>query len=195
MDKMMMEQIKIIRSNRRTIAVEIKRDLRVIVRAPVWMKQADIEKFIKEKTPWIYKHLELMKARNAVKAEEGEIKAFTEEEIRALGEQALTVIPPKVEALAQVLGVSYGKITIRNQRTRWGSCSSKGNLNFNCLLMLCPDDVVEYVIIHELCHRKHMNHSKEFWATVETYCPDYKKRKAWLKENGNKWIRRLRADG
>ena len=145
--------------------------------------------------PWIEKHLELIKARNAAEAEKGEVKALTEEEIKALGEQALTVIPPKVEALAQVLAVSYGRITIRKQRTRWGSCSSKGNLNFNCLLMLCPDDVVEYVIIHELCHRKHMNHSQEFWAMVERYCPDYKKRKAWLKANGNEWIRRLRADG
>ena len=192
---MIMEQIEIICSNRKTIAVEVRRDLRVIVRAPLRMKQADIEKFTREKMHWIEKHLELMKARNDAESEKGGLKPFTEDEIRLLGKQALKKIPPKVEALAQVVCVSYGRITIRNQLTCWGSCSAKGNLNFNCLLMLCPDDVLEYVIIHELCHRKQMNHSKEFWTMVETYCPDYKRQKTWLKENGNELIRRLRANG
>lgn len=159
------------------------------------MKQADIEKFINEKSPWIEKHLEIMKTRNASESEKGQVKAFTEDEIRELEKKALASIPPKVEAVAQALDVSYGRITIRNQRTRWGSCSSNGNLNFNCLLVLCPDEVTEYVIVHELCHRKHMNHSKEFWTMVEKYCPDYKRQKTWLKENGNELIRRLKADG
>lgn len=188
----MMEQIEIILSNRKTISVEVKRDLRVIVRAPMRMKNADIQKFIDEKAAWIEKHLELMKARNSVKTQ---VETFTEEEIKALGERALKAIPLKVEDLAQMLGVSYGRITIRNQVSRWGSCSAKGNLIFNCLLMLCPDKVVEYVIIHELCHRKHMNHSKDFWAMVEKYCPEYKVQRNWLKENGNELIRRLRANG
>ncbi|MDD6800936.1 MAG: SprT family zinc-dependent metalloprotease [Firmicutes bacterium] len=166
---MMIKQIEIIRSNRRTVALEINRDLRITVRAPMRMKQADIEKFINEKSPWIEKHLEIMKTRNASESEKGQVKAFTEDEIRELEKKALASIPPKVEAVAQALDVSYGRITIRNQRTRWGSCSSNGNLNFNCLLVLCPDEVTEYVIVHELCHRKHMNHSKEFWTMVEKY--------------------------
>ena len=192
---MMIKQIEIIRSNRRTVALEINRDLSITVRAPMRMKQADIEKFINEKSPWIEKHLEIMKTRNASESEKGQVKAFTEDEIRELEKKALASIPPKVEAVAQALDVSYGRITIRNQRTRWGSCSSNGNLNFNCLLVLCPDEVTEYVIVHELCHRKHMNHSKEFWTMVEKYCPDYKRQKTWLKENGNELIRRLKADG
>ena len=83
------------------------------------------------------------------------------------------------------MGVKYGRITVRRQKTRWGSCSSKGNLNFNCLLMLCPDFVVDYVVVHELCHLKQMNHSERFWAEVERVLPQYKEARKWLKENGN----------
>ena len=89
------------------------------------------------------------------------------------------------------IGVSYGRITIRSQRTRWGSCSAQGNLNFNCLLSLCPEEVRDYVVIHELCHRKEMNHSPKFWAEVEKVMPDYARHRKWLKENGGSLIARL----
>ena len=71
------------------------------------------------------------------------------------------------------------------------SCSGKGNLNFNCLLMLFPDEVIDYVVIHELCHRKHMNHSAEFYSEVERVCPEYRKCRNWLKEHGGVHLRRL----
>lgn len=89
-----------------------------------------------------------------------------------------------VEYFARQVGVDYGRITIRNQKTRWGSCSSKGNLNFNCLLMLAPAEILDYVVVHELCHRKEMNHSKAFWAEVEKVLPDYRESVKWLKEKG-----------
>ena len=89
------------------------------------------------------------------------------------------------------MNVQYGRITIRNQKTRWGSCSSKGNLNFNCLLMLAPDEVVDYVVIHELCHLIEMNHSKAFWKQVEQMMPDYKKHRKWLKDHGNEIMERM----
>lgn len=95
-------------------------------------------------------------------------------------ERIQTFIEEKVSHYASVMGVSYGRITMRNQKTRWGSCSSEGNLNFNCRLLFVPDRIVDYVVIHELAHRRFMNHSKAFWKEVEKYMPDYKERKKLL---------------
>lgn len=117
--------------------------------------------------------------------------ALSGEELRALADKALRCIPQRVEHFAKIVGVSYGKITIRSQKTRWASCSSRGNLNFNCLLMLTPEDVIDYVVVHELCHRKEMNHSKAFWNEVEKVIPDYKDKVRWLKDNGGALIRRM----
>ena len=114
------------------------------------------------------------------------------EEVRALAEQALQTIPPRVAHYARLLGVTCGRITIRNQRTRWGSCSSKGNLNFNCLLMLTPPEVVDSVIVHELCHLKEMNHSDRFYREVLRIYPDYWRWDKWLKENGDLIMMRLK---
>jgi predicted metal-dependent hydrolase len=90
----------------------------------------------------------------------------------------------RVQILAEQMGVKYQKIFIKNQKTRWGSCSSKGNLNFNMRLVMAPPEIVDYIIIHELAHLVEMNHSKSFWQLVEHHCPDYKKYLAWLKEHG-----------
>ena len=105
--------------------------------------------------------------------------------MKVLADEALRVIPERVRFYAPVVGVTYGRITIRNQRTRWGSCSAKGNLNFNCLLMKAPPEVLDYVVVHELCHRLEMNHSPRFWAQVERVLPDYKVSRKWLREHGN----------
>lgn len=100
-------------------------------------------------------------------------------------------IPGRVKYYSDIMEVTYGKITIRNQKTRWGSCSGKGNLNFNCLLMLMPPEVIDYVVVHELCHRKEMNHSKAFWKEVEKILPNYKEAVGWLKKEGRGIIRRM----
>ena len=113
------------------------------------------------------------------------------DDIKRLAEEAIAVIPDKVAYYAQKIGVTYGRITIRNQKSRWGSCSAKGNLNFNCLLMLAPEKVLDYVIVHELCHRKEMNHSARFWKEVEQVMPDYKERRIWLKTHGGVLIERM----
>lgn len=182
----MMEQLEIIRSKRRTIAIEIKKDLRIVVRVPLEMKDNDIQRFVMEKQRWIEKYLQIVKMRNEEKE-----TLFTAEEIHALADAALKDLAQRVVKYAPIVGVTVGRITIRNQRSRWGSCSAKGNLNFNCLLMLCPEEVRDYVVVHELCHRKELNHSPAFWMLVECVLPGYKEQYHWLKENGSKIIGRL----
>ncbi|WP_167956433.1 M48 family metallopeptidase [Anaerosporobacter faecicola] len=100
---------------------------------------------------------------------------------------AKSIIPFRVEQVAKVMQLTYGRITIRSQKSRWGSCSSEGNLNFNWHLIMMPPAILDYVIIHELAHRVEMNHSKQFWAIVEQACPDYKQRRLWLKEHGSSY--------
>lgn len=97
--------------------------------------------------------------------------------------RAEEVINQKVEKLRSRLGVGYNRVTIRGQRTRWGSCSQRGNLSFNWKLVMLPEPVIDYVIIHELSHLKEMNHSRRFWDYVTRYCPDWHERKRWLKEH------------
>lgn len=183
--------IEVIRSKRKTLAIEIRPDMRVVVRAPEKIPQNEIIKFVEEKQNWIKKHLVQMYFKAEEIKKQKKEPALTNADIEKLCQKALSVIPDKVKYYAEIMGVTYGRITIRNQKTRWGSCSSKGNLNFNCLLMLMPDKVLDYVVVHELCHLKQMNHSKKFWMEVERYMPDYQNYKKWLNENGGALIERM----
>ncbi len=174
--------IEIRRSYRKTLALEVTSDAKVIVRAPFRMSLAEIERFVNSKRAWIEKSLQKVQVR---RTSQPDARKLTEKELELLAEKAKVVFPQKVAYYAGKVGVTYGRITIRNQRTRWGSCSSKGNLNFNCLLMLAPNEVQDYVVVHELCHRKEMNHSERFWMEVAKIMPDYKAYKKWLKEYGS----------
>ena len=180
------------RTNRTTLALELS-PTGLLVRAPYHMTDREIKVFLDSKSAWIEKHYQTMqeRLRQQCKEPQDQLSPFTREEIEALADRALEVIPKKVQYYAEQIGVSYGRITIRNQRTRWGSCSAKGNLNFNCLLMLMPDEVIDSVVVHELCHRKHMNHSPEFYAEIEKILPEYPKHRKWLKENGGRYLNRL----
>ena len=175
---------RIIRSGRRTISVQITLSGEVLVRCPKRMSNADIRRFVESKSGWIEKHLEKRTAA-------ARLPVFTDEQLQVLARQARQTIPERVAHFAPLVGVTYGRITIRSQHTLWGSCSSKGNLNFNCLLMLTPPEVLDYVVVHELCHRKEMNHSARFWAEVGRVLPDYEIRRKWLRENGTALISRL----
>lgn len=187
----MKQTIKLIRSNRKTIALEITSTGQVIVRAPRYMPEAEIQQFVESKSAWLEKHL--VKQRNNKEALQTEGK-FTPSEINRLVDLAKQVIPAKVAYYARLMGVTYGRITIRKQKTRWGSCTSEGNLNFNCLLMMAPPEVLDYIVVHELSHRIEMNHSEKFWAQVEKVLPDYRKAHKWLKENGRGLIIRMYGD-
>ena len=182
-----MERIhyRLVRSSRKTIAIQIMPNGEVVVRAPKRMPKAAIEAFFWENRDWVEKHLA---------KQTPPLPAFTDAQIRSLTQKAKLVIPERVAYYAPIVGVTYGKITIRSQRTRWGSCSSHGNLNFNCLLMLAPENVMDYVVVHELCHRKEMNHSSKFWAEVERVLPDYRQCRHWLKENAQTLMGRLHPE-
>ena len=173
----------IIRTDRKTLAIQIQPDGTVVVRCPKRMAVAEVRRFVESKSQWIDKHLAKYPAQSQGK--------FTEQELKALREQARIVVTQSVRYYAPLVGVSYNQIAIRTQRTRWGSCSSKGNLNFNCLLALVPREVLDYVVVHELCHRKEMNHSDRFWSEVAKIIPDYKNRRQWLKEHGASLIARI----
>lgn len=166
---------RVIRSARKTIAIQILPDGCVVVRCHFRTPPEDIRRFVSEKAGWIQKHL----AKKAPLSPK-----LTGDQLHALAEKARLTIPRRIAFYAPQIGVTYGTVTIRNQRTRWGSCSSKGNLNFNCMLMLAPEAVIDYVVVHELCHRKEMNHSRAFWALVQQHCPGYAQARKWLKDHG-----------
>ncbi len=180
-------EFEVIRSNRKTLAMEIK-GTKLIVRAPLRATKETIQAFLSENKGWIEKNLAKAKAQQQAAAA---MEKLTMEDIRKLADQALKVIPERVKYYAPLVGVTYSRITIRNQRSKWGSCSSKGNLNFNCLLMLAPPEVLDSVVVHELCHRKEMNHSDRFYAEVLRVFPDYYKWNKWLKDNGGILMSRM----
>lgn len=176
-------EITVIKSARKTIAIQIKPDGKTYVRAPFDMTDSEVRDFVSEKKGWIEKNLKKLddieqKSRSSI--------PLTQNEINELKQKALLCIPQKIEYFANLIGVRPAKITVRNQKTCWGSCSKSGSISINCLIMLMPDDVIDYIIVHELCHLKEMNHSKSFWREVERIIPDYKSRQNWLRGNGSK---------
>ena len=175
--------IEVIRSDRKTFALQI-REGKVILRAPRRATKQQIDALLEKHSDWIEKNLKAQSAADA-------LPPLTAEDIRVLGEKACAVIPARVAFFARQIGVTYGRITIRNQRSKWGSCTAKGNLNFNCLLMLAPPQVLDSVIVHELCHRKEMNHSPAFYREVRRVMPDYDTWNGWLKENGEALVQRM----
>ena len=177
----------VIRSRRTTIGLEIKEG-GLLVRAPFFATDGQIQLFVLQHMDWIESHLKKAKQQQKAAAD---VKPLTRAELTALANEAKKVIPERVKYYAPKIGVTYGRITIRNQKTRWGSCSSKGNLNFNCLLMLTPPEVVDAVVVHELCHRKQMNHSSAFYAEVKRVYPEYDKWNKWLKNNGGAILKRM----
>ena len=175
-------EVKIIRSRRKTVAIQITPAGEVLVHCPKYMTVSEINRFVRSKQSWIEEKLSLIPPSQP---------PLTQAELKDLAARAKEDLPQRVSRYASQIGVSFGRITIRSQKSRWGSCSAKGNLNFNCLLMLAPPEVRDYVVVHELCHRKQLNHSPAFWSLVEEILPDYRVRKQWLKINGTALIARL----
>lgn len=180
----------LIRSARKTIGLEIRPDGSILVRAPYRLSREKVELFVRQHADWIYKHRQQVLQKQEERKSEP-VDRLTRTQLEELAARALEVIPKRVAYYAPLVGVTYGRITIRNQKTRWGSCSAKGNLNFNCLLMLASPEVLDSVVVHELCHRLEMNHSPRFYEQVRRVFPEYDRWNKWLKQNGGALIRRM----
>lgn len=180
-------EAQIIRSKRKTLSLELK-DGQVIVRAPRWVSRTQIDAFVQGHQGWLQKAMAREEAR---RRELAAVVKLTDQELAGLVRLAKDYIPRRVAHFAPLVGVDYAKITIRRQRGRWGSCSAKGNLSFNCLLMLTPPAVLDSVVVHELCHRKVMDHSPRFYTLVDRVMPDYQAQHQWLRQNGQALIARL----
>ncbi len=182
-------EIPIIRSKRKTLGLEVKYDGTVNARVPMRAPREIIERFIREHEAWIVRKRQewsLAGNKDDMAGEYG-VNAIDPSRILPAVEtkegkaKIRQYIEKQVEYYAGLMGVTYGRISMRNQKTRWGSCSSQGNLNFNNRLLFVPEELVDYVIVHELAHRKEMNHSNAFWNVVARYLPDYKERRRKLK--------------
>lgn len=171
-----------IRSARKTATIQVKENGSVIVRTPYRTSRKQVEDFLKEKQGWISRQQEHFK--EAAKKQ----VAITDAMRKEGKKEAKKRIPERIAYYAKLMGVSYGRIAVREQKTRWGSCSAAGNLNFNWKLILMPPEILDYVVVHELAHRKELNHSKAFWSVVEQILPDYKERRRWLKTEGALFI-------
>ncbi len=176
-----MLEYKVIYSARRTVTLTFDKDGTLLLRAPIGMGKKQLETIVREHAAWIEKHK--IRAKKRAKAEE----ALTEEYIATLKKMAKEHLVPLTAHYAKILGVSYGRVTITSAKTRFGSCSSKGNISYSYRLMRYPTEAWEYVVVHELCHRFYMDHSQAFYKKIESVLPDYKKRRLLLKnipENG-----------
>lgn len=166
----------LIRSRRRTLAIEISRDCRVIVRAPLRIPKAIIDGFVAQRQGWIDEHLQ----RRRVYAQAH--PPLTTAEVEALRRRAKEDLPPRVARWAAVMGLSPTGVKITSARTRFGSCSGKNSLCFSLYLMQYPEEAVDAVVVHELAHIRHKNHSPAFYAEAERWLPDYRQRARLLKQ-------------
>lgn len=167
--------LEIIYSNRKTISITVKEG-RVIVRAPRGISQARIDSFINKNRAWIEKRVEITKNQH------DPITSMSDVQIKELRELARIYLTAKIEEYSEIMGLKFGRITITGAKTRFGSCSSKGNISYSYRLMLYPEAAIDYVVVHELAHLVEMNHSRRFYAIVQKVLPDYKERVKLLKK-------------
>ena len=170
-----MDAYRLVRSRRRTLALEITREGEVVVRAPMGLSQKRIDQFVADHGAWIAEHLERQRRRQAARPEP------TEEERSEYIRRAREELPGRVAHYGALMGLTPAGLTVTGARTRFGSCSGKNSLCFSCFLMRCPEEAVELVVVHELCHIREKNHGPRFYALLEQYLPDYRERKNLLR--------------
>ncbi len=171
----------LIRARRRSMSLRVDEDGTVTVRAPYRLAAEEADRFVEKHDAWIRSRLAEYERIKSMK------RTYTDEERKAGIERARALLDEKCRYFAARMGVTYGRISIREQKTRWGSCSVKGNLNFNWKLALMPEEIADYLVVHELAHRLEMNHGPAFWKIVEREIPDYRNRREWLRKNGARY--------
>lgn len=174
--------VHVIRSGRKSLGLEVKPDLTVNARIPNRTTDRDLKRFVESHKEWISaKYREMKELAETAPRKEAPLPSEAEQQV------ICEKIAGRVSHFESVMGLRCSKITIRNQKTRWGSCSSKGSLNFNYKLFYMPEAILDYVVVHELSHLRHMNHSRDFWNEVGKYIPDYEERRKWLREHGREY--------
>ncbi len=177
--------IDVVYSGRSTLGLEVSRNGQVKLRAPRRVSDGALQNFARQKEAWIIeKYLMMEEKRKAESLQQAPDYVKDPALEQAYRRQAKARLEERAAYFASRMGVSYQRISVRAAKTRWGSCSAKGNLNFHWKLILMPPQVLDYVVVHELAHRKEMNHSPAFWAEVEKILPDYRERRKWLKTYG-----------
>ncbi len=168
-------EYKIIRSSRKTLALEVTLKGEIIVRAPRLTLDKAIADFVNSHEAWLKRTLEKQEKRRELNPEP------TAEEIKELRLKAKTVLPERVAFWSEKTGLYCTRITVTSAKTRYGSCSGKNAISFSYLLMRHSPEVIDYVVLHELAHTRHHNHGKQFWSLVKRYMPDYEVRRDLLK--------------
>jgi predicted metal-dependent hydrolase len=168
-------QYELIRSKRKTVSLEVRRDGSVIVRAPLRMSKKEIEKFVSSHEKWLENAVRRQSERRSREVER------TPEEIKKAKQELKTVLLPLIDKYSALMGVKPEGVTITSAKTRFGSCSGKNRLSFTYRLVDCPGEAVEYVVVHELAHIKHKNHGRDFYALIESVLPDYREREKMLR--------------
>ena len=209
-------ELTLIRSDRRSLSLQLTADGSVVARAPRRMSEKRVVAFVREKRGWIEEKQALARKRDALYApvelkdgaalpylggsltlrftrvrapkREGETLLLPpgadEETLRRwLREEARSLIEPRAASYASLMGLEYAAIRITSAQTRWGSCSGKNSLNFTWRLAMCAPEAIDYVVVHELSHIRHKDHSRAFWALVERWCPDWRTQRQWLRDH------------
>lgn len=171
--------IEIVRSDRKTVALEITKELTVRIRAPKCTSDAELYDLASRHAAWIDKHIAIQKRRNEART----AYDLTESDVEQLKALAKRILPQKVEYYAKIMGVKPKSVKITSAHSRFGSCSGDNAICFSYILMRYPEEAIDYVVVHELAHIRHHNHSRSFYAFVGKFLPDYKKREAMLRED------------
>ena len=164
-------------SRRRSVGIQVTPDAGVVFRVPRWFS-GSLNRVLEKHASWILKKQDFLKTHFQEKEKQ---EVVSVEALKQYRLQAFQKIGESIARFQPLIGIPPKKISIRNQKTRWGSCNKRHHLSFNWRLVLLPSEILDYVVVHELCHMVHLNHSKSFWGKVESILPDYREKRRWLR--------------